>query len=54
MLVLYNLIVGGFLLLNFPNLVDAFSYFPIFLGYWLIVAYPIFNMYKKNGQKIYS
>lgn len=53
MLVLYILIVGGFLLLNFPTLFDAFSCFPIFLGYWLIVAYPIFNMYKK-WEKIYS
>ena len=51
MLVLYILIVGGFLLLNFPTLFDAFSCFPIFLGYWLIVAYPIFNMYKKMGKK---
>ena len=51
MLVLYILIVGVFLLLNFPNLFNAFLYFPIFLGYWLIVAYPIFNMYKKMGKK---
>lgn len=51
MLVLYILIVGGFLLLNFSTLFDMFSYFPIFLGYWLIVAYPIFNMYKKMGKK---
>ena len=51
MLVLYILIVGVFLLLNFSTLFDMFSYFPIFLGYWLIVAYPIFNMYKKMGKK---
>ena len=51
MLVLYILIAGVFLLLNFPNLFNAFLYFPIFLGYWLIVAYPIFNIYKKMGKK---
>ena len=38
-------------MLNFSTLFDMFSYFPIFLGYWLIVAYPIFNMYKKMGKK---
>lgn len=51
MLILYILIVGLFIFLNFPDFFKSFLYFPIFLGYFGIVAYPIFNMYKKMGKK---
>ena len=51
MLILYILIFGLFLLLNLSTSFDSFSYFPIFLGYFGIVAYPTFNIYEKMGQK---
>lgn len=52
MFILYVLVIALFLLLNFSTLFDTFLYFPVFLGYWLIVAYPIFNIYKKNGKNM--
>lgn len=51
MLILYIVIVGSFLLFYLPTLSNSLLYFPVFLGYWGIIAYPILNIYKKMGKK---